>query len=388
MKKRRRTRKKTTSRKKIVQTIPGAIAKLLAVLLTLAALILGIQIGPKTEGKLTVHFLDVGQADAAILQCGDQVMMIDGGNSADGSLIYTYLSETLGIRHIDYMVATHAHEDHIGGLSSALNACTVGTVYSPVTSYSSKQFSSLTKYVQQQGKRLTVPRVGDTLSLGDATVQFLSPAKKYGDTNNTSIVVRVVHGSNTFLFTGDAEWEAEHDMVSSGYDLSAKVLKVGHHGSDTSSSYVFLREVMPQHAVISCGAGNSYGHPSAEILSRLRDIGAAVYRTDLQGTITCVSDGSTLSFSTSSDETAHSVGMAWRLDDRIDELLSMVKEAVSGMSFLPGREIGYVGNRGSGKFHQTDCYLIDSMTEANKARFLTRGEAVQKGYAPCGACNP
>ena len=384
MKKRRRTRKKRASGKRIFKTIPSAIAKLLAVLLTLLALALGIQIGPQTEGKLTVHFLDVGQADAAILQCGGQVMMIDGGNSADGSLIYSYLSETLGIRHIDYMIATHAHEDHIGGLSSALNACTVGTVYSPVTSYNSKQFSSLTKYVQQQGKRLTVPRVGDTLSLGDATVQFLSPAKKYGDTNNTSIVVRVVHGSNTFLFTGDAEWEAEHDMVSSGYDLSAKVLKVGHHGSDTSSSYVFLREVMPQHAVISCGAGNSYGHPSAEILSRLRDIGAAVYRTDLQGTITCVSDGSTLSFSTSTGQTD-----AWdNLGLMIDEWLSAMKEAVSSMNFLPGKEIGYVGNRGSGKFHQTDCYLVDSMTEANKARFLTRGEAVQKGYAPCGACNP
>lgn len=384
MKKRRRTRKKTASRKKILRTIPGVISKLLAVLLTLAALILGIQIGPQTEGKLTVHFLDVGQADAAILQCGDQVMMIDGGNSADGSLIYSYLSETLGIRHIDYMIATHAHEDHIGGLSSALNACTVGTVYSPVTSYSSKQFSSLTKYVQQQGKSLTIPRVGDTLSLGDATVQFLSPAKKYGDTNNTSIVVRVVHGSNTFLFMGDAEWEVEHDMVSSGYDLSAKVLKVGHHGSDTSSSYVFLREVMPQHAVISVGEGNSYGHPSGEILSRLRDIGANVYRTDLQGTITCVSDGSTLSFTTATGKTDpwDSVGLM------IDQWLAAIKEAVSGMSFLPGKEIGYVGNRGSGKFHQADCYLVDNMTEANKARFLTRGEAVQKGYAPCGACNP
>ena len=196
--------------------------------------------------NLVVYFLDVGQADAAILQCGDEVMMIDGGESSDSSLIYSYLTKTLGITHIDYMIATHPHADHIGGLSGALNACSVGVVYSPVTSYDSKQFSSLVKYTQKQGRDLTVPEVGDSFAFGDAQVQFISPSQKYSNTNDSSIVVRIIHGINTFLFTGDAEWDAEHDMVDSGYDLSAAVLKVGHHGSDTSSSYVFLREVMPK----------------------------------------------------------------------------------------------------------------------------------------------
>ena len=248
--------------------------------------------------NLLVYFLDVGQADAAILQCGDEVMMIDGGESSDSSLIYSYLTKTLGITHIDYMIATHPHSDHIGGLSGALNACSVGVVYSPVRSCDSKQFSSLVKYTQKQGRDLTVPEVGDSFSFGDAQVQFLSPMKEYSDINDCSIVVRITHGNNTFLFTGDAEWEAEHDMVDSGYDLYATVLKVGHHGSDTSSSYVFLREVMPKYAVISCGEGNSYGHPTEAVLSRLRDVGAQVFRTDLQGDVVFVSDGTTLSFGT------------------------------------------------------------------------------------------
>ena len=248
--------------------------------------------------NLLVYFLDVGQADAAILQCGDEVMMIDGGESSDSSLIYSYLTKTLGITHIDYMIATHPHSDHIGGLSGALNACSVGVVYSPVRNYDSKQFSSLVKYVQKQGRELTVPEIGDSFAFGDAQVQFLSPMKEYSNINDCSIVVRITHGNNTFLFTGDAEWDAEHDMVDSGYDLSAAVLKVGHHGSDTSSSYVFLREVMPKYAVISCGEGNSYGHPTEAVLSRLRDVGAQVFRTDLQGDVVFVSDGTTLSFGT------------------------------------------------------------------------------------------
>lgn len=248
--------------------------------------------------NLLVYFLGDGQADAAILQCGDEVMMIDGGESSDSSLIYSYLTKTLGITHIDYMIATHPHTDHIGGLSGALNACSVGVVYSPVRSYDSKQFSSLVKYVQKQGRELTVPEIGDSFAFGDAQVQFLSPMKEYSNINDCSIVVRITHGNNTFLFTGDAEWDAEHDMVDSGYDLSAAVLKVGHHGSDTSSSYVFLREVMPKYAVISCGKDNSYGHPTEAVLSRLRDVSAQILRTDLQGDVVFVSDGTTLSFGT------------------------------------------------------------------------------------------
>ena len=250
------------------------------------------------ESGFYIHFIDVGQADAAVIICDGEVLMIDGGNTGDSSLIYSYLTRTLGLEHIDYMIGTHAHEDHIGGLAGALNACTVGKVYAPVTEYDSEAFGDFKKYVQKQGLEITVPTVGDTFYVGSATVQFLSPAHSYDDENANSIVVRIDYGRTSFLFTGDAEWVAEHDMVDSGYNLSATLLKVGHHGSDSSSAYVFLREVMPQYAVISVGAENGYGHPTDDVLSRLRDVGATVYRTDLHGDIVCYSDGRSLTFST------------------------------------------------------------------------------------------
>lgn len=247
-----------------------------------------------TEGGLTIHFIDVGQADAAVVLCGGETLMIDGGNAADSSLIYSYLTKTLGLTHIDHMIATHPHEDHIGGLPGALNACTVGTVYSPVADHDTQIFATFKKQVEKQGVSLTVPAVGSKFTVGTATVQFISPAKQFEDTNDWSLVVRIVYGDTSFLFTGDAEWDAEHEMVNSGYNLSANVLKVGHHGSDSSSSYVFLREVMPEYAIISVGEGNSYGHPTQAALSRLQDAGAVILRTDVYGDIAVHSDGKEL----------------------------------------------------------------------------------------------
>lgn len=193
------------------------------------------------ESSFTIHFIDVGQADAAVILCDEEVLMIDGGNVGDSALIYAYLTKTLGLEHIDYMIGTHAHEDHIGGLAGAMNACSVGTVYSPVTDYDSEAFQNFKRYAEEQVGSLTIPDVGEVFNVGAATVQFLAPARRYADTNDTSIVVKIAYGNTTFLFTGDAEWESEHDMVDSGYDLSATLLKVGHHGRPDSHFRLTLR---------------------------------------------------------------------------------------------------------------------------------------------------
>lgn len=252
--------------------------------------------GIAEEGLLHVFYVDVGQADATIITCDDQVMMIDGGNVADSRLIYSMLRNTLGIEHIDYVIATHPHEDHVGGLAAALNACSVDVLYTPVLEYDTKAFHSMMKYAGEQGTDIIISSPGDSFTVGAADVVILGPLRNSTITNDLSIVCKITYGDVSFLFGGDAEWEEEHDLVESGYDLSADVLHINHHGSNSSSSYVYLREVMPEYAVISVGAGNAYGHPSEETLSKLQDVGAVIMRTDLSGTIECVCDGKSCLF--------------------------------------------------------------------------------------------
>lgn len=247
---------------------------------------------------LTIHYIDVGQGDAELLICGDSTMLIDGGDSADSSKIYGYL-QSHNIGHLNYVVATHAHSDHIGGIPGALQYATVDTAFCPVTSYTSKAFDNFAAALSKQGAGITVPAVGSSFKLGSAKVDVLGPVTSAADNpNNTSIVLMVTFGFNKFLFMGDAEREEEQDILSTGVSLKADVLKVGHHGSGTSTTYPFLNEVMPQYAVIEVGADNEYGQPQEETLSKLRDANVTVFRTDLQGSIICTSDGTNISFTT------------------------------------------------------------------------------------------
>ena len=246
--------------------------------------------------SFSIRFLDVGQADSALIQCDGHYMLIDGGNKEDSSLIYSVLKNN-EITHLDLIVGTHAHEDHIGGLPGALNYATADVSLCPVTDYNSKAFSDFKKYAQENGGGITVPEVGDQYQLGSASVDILG-VNSGDDTNDTSIVLKITYGETSFLFTGDAERAAEQVILDSGADLSATVLKVGHHGSETSTTYPFLRQVMPKYAVISVGAGNSYGHPAENTLSRLNDADVEVFRTDLLGDIICTSDGKTVTITT------------------------------------------------------------------------------------------
>ncbi len=259
-----------------------------------------------SDSDFAIHFIDVGQADAALVICDGKTMLIDGGNVADSGLIYTYLKDR-DIKHLDYVVATHAHEDHIGGLAGALNYATVGTVYCPVTSYDSNAFEDFVKYVDRRNAEITVPSVGDVFDLGNAKVTIIG-CNASDDTNDTSIILRITYGNTSFLFTGDAERAAETAVIESGYSLESTVLKVGHHGSDTSTSYRFLLEIMPKYAVISVGENNEYGHPTDEVLSRLRDADVTVYRTDIQGTIICTSDGDEVKFEVFKNSAANTLG--------------------------------------------------------------------------------
>lgn len=245
--------------------------------------------------SFAVHFIDVGQADAALVLCDGKAMLIDGGNAADSNIMYTYLRD-LGVNHLDYVIGTHAHEDHIGGIPGALRYATAGVVYCPVTSYVTDAFDTFVAAVQRRGLQIQIPTIGTEFSLGSASCRIIAVNIDDEDINNTSIVMRIVYGETSFLFTGDAELEVENYLVESGETLKSTVLKVGHHGSYSSTSYRFLREVMPQYAMIGVGADNTYGHPTEGVLSRLRDADVKCFRTDMQGDIVCVSDGEDVTF--------------------------------------------------------------------------------------------
>ena len=261
---------------------------------------------PEEGSTFGITFIDVGQADAAFIGCDGHYMLIDGGNKEDSNKIYSVL-QSWNVEKLDIVVGTHAHEDHIGGLPGAYNYCSADITLSPVTEYDSDAFSDFAKYAELNGGGITVPEVGDTYSLGSATVTILG-LNADSDPNNSSIVLRIDYGQTSFLFTGDAEREAEQAVLNTGANLSATVLKVGHHGSDTSTTYPFLREIMPQYAVISVGEGNSYGHPTEDTLSRLRDADATVFRTDMQGDIYCISDGKEVTIWPSSNADADVFG--------------------------------------------------------------------------------
>ena len=344
---------------------------------------------------LTVTFLDVGQGDAAVLQCGGQSMMIDGGKAKASSYIYSWLKKNQ-ISHLDVMVATHTDADHIGGLSGALNYAKVGTAYCPVTSGTTKTFQSFVKYLKKQGKSITVPKAGDEFSLGGAQVRILGPTDPQAEGNNSSIVLKVTFGDTSFLFTGDAEREEEQELLESGYDLESTVLKVGHHGSDTSTSYLFLRTVNPQYAVISVGADNTYGHPTEAVLSRLRDADVKTYRTDLQGTITAVSDGKKVTFQTERNAEINTLDQAGpgqknetHQKDETGQKNEVVPSAGKAAASDSSAEKTYVLNTNTHKFHDPDCSSVSQMKEKNK-KIVTesRNQIIAEGYDPCGRCHP
>lgn len=350
-------------------------------------------IGPIPEiqdgSSFQIHYIDVGQADAALVICDGKAMLIDGGNRADSDLMYTYL-KSVGVDHLNFVIGSHGHEDHIGGISGALQYASVDTVYCSVTDYDSRAFDNFKNAASKHGAHIEVPDAGYTFNLGSAVCQIVGPVQEFEDPNDTSIVMRIIYGDTSFLFTGDAEINAETAILNAGYTIDCDVLKVGHHGSSTSTGYRWLREASPEYAVISVGVDNDYGHPTEATLSKLRDADVTTYRTDMHGTVVCVSDGKTVTFTTAKSPSGSPLDGAGEGGTHGGvSVPSGPENGSEGPQNGSSEVVEYILNVRTRKFHYPSCDSVAKMSEKNKKDVSTvREELINEGYSPCGICKP
>ena len=254
------------------------------------------------DGEAKVHFIDVGQGDSELIVTKDKAVLIDSGEREYSGTVIQYI-KALGIEKLDYIICTHPHSDHIGGMYAIIEDVGADTVIMPKVSDelvpTTSAFSRLLDSIESTGAAVKYAQAGSMLTLAEGSyIELLSPVNDYEDLNNYSIACRFIHGANAFLFTGDIEKDAESDILDSGADVRADVIKVPHHGSHTSSSYDFVKAVSPDYAVFEVGSPNDYGHPHKETLKTYEDIGCTMLRTDLNGSIVFTADGNTVTYET------------------------------------------------------------------------------------------
>lgn len=321
----------------------------------------------REDSMAALHFIDVGQGDCTLIEANGHYMLIDAGERDQTETVISYL-KAQGVSNLDYVIGTHPHSDHIGGLEGVIREFKVADVLLPEKEHTTRTYEQLLDAIADRNCKITIPKAGESYSLGAASFQIISPNRDYDDNlNNWSIGIRLVFGETSFVLCGDAEKEAEEDMLSGGLALKADVLKVSHHGSSTSSSPEFIQAVSPRYAVISCGKNNDYGHPHKETLDLLEKQGIRVLRTDQLGTIVIESDGTDL--------------RVMGQNDTGQGTSKQTEETESGSE--------YIINTNTGKFHLPDCRLAESIKAENRRQFNgNRQELIDQGLKPCKSCNP
>ncbi len=275
--------------------------RIIAIFLLAALLLCGCGAPAATEapteplGELKVHFIDVGHGDSMLVECNGEFMLIDAGESYAGPTVISYL-QNLGVEKLDIVVSTHPHTDHMTGFTTVLQEFTLGKVYRSHRTSEEPFYLNFISILKEQNITPAVLRAGTSFTLGKATVTVVGPVQQYSNVNNDSLVLMIEFGSNRFLLTGDMEQMAENDLIASGVDLKADVLKLGHHGSNTSTSAAFLDAVQPKYGIISVGSKNAHNLPDEGPLFRMEERSITVYRTDTMGTIVATSDGTNITF--------------------------------------------------------------------------------------------
>lgn len=321
-----------------------------------------------SDGELKVHYIDVGQADSILIQSPNgKNMLIDAGETKKNAVL-DYLN-SLGVKKLDVVVATHPHSDHISEMASVIRNFDIGVFYMPKVQHTTKTFENMVDALSEKNVSVKEAAAGAVIDFDSSlNCRVVAPNKNsYDDLNNWSAVVHVSYGNTAFIFTGDAEELSESEIVSGGADVKADVLKVGHHGSSSSTSKAFLEKVSPKYAVISAGKDNDYGHPHKETIDILNKFGVEIYQTFDNGTITATSDGNEISFSNNA-------------------VSGNVEKGENSVNNFDGEKVLYIGNVSSKKFHLPDCTSLPS--EKNRIIFDTKQEALDSGYSACGKCKP
>lgn len=347
--------------------------------------------------KLKVSYIDVGQADSILIQIPNgKNILIDASNNGDANTIISYLKKQK-VSKLDIVIATHPHEDHIGSMDTVINTFDIGQVIMPKKDSTTQTYKDMITAIQNKGLKITEAKAGLKLDLGpEVNALLVAPnSSSYEDVNDYSAVVKLVYGTNSFLFTGDAQELSENEMLKAGYNLKADVLKVGHHGSHTSSSVAFLDKVQPKYAVISVGKGNSYGHPANTTIDKLTNVGAKVYRTDQSGTIVAESDGTNITINTIATEVqpraptptvSQSAVPASAPSTSVAPSPAPATAPVLAPSPAPTptkQDVTVYITKTGKKYHQDGCrYLSKSKIP------ISLSDAESEGYGPCNVCNP
>ena len=349
----------------------------------------GSSITAPSGSGLDVHFIDVGQGDSILAESDGHYMLIDAGENDQAGTVISYLKAE-GVTKLDYVIGTHPHSDHIGGLDKVIDTFPVDKVLLPPVEHTTRTFEDVLDSIASRGLKITKPAPGDSYDLGNASFTILSPVKDYGnDLNNWSVGIRLTYGDNSFVMCGDAENQAEEDILNSGAVLKADVLKAGHHGSSTSTSNAFLKKVSPSWVVIQCGKGNSYGHPHKETMEKLKKAGCQILRTDEEGTITAFSDGKTITWSTGNGTVRDNSNANSAVNNTADIPDTDNGAAAENESGNSSTLSSYVINTNTGKFHRPDCASATQMKSENRKDVTaSRDELVQEGYEPCKQCKP
>lgn len=336
------------------------------------------------DGSFEETMLNVGQGLSILLQADGQNMIYDGGGRDSSSYVVAYLKQH-DITHLSYMFVSHYDEDHIAGLVGVLHTTSVDTIVCPDYEADAKIYASFSSAAEASSAQIVHPSVGDTFSLGNAEITVLGPENYTAEAeNNRSVASKITYGSFSTIITGDAEYDEESGILKSGLDINADLYVAGHHGSSNSSSTAFVAAMSPSDVFISCGAGNSYGHPTEKALSVFQKNGCSIYRSDIQGEVTCYADGSSYWFSQEPCDD-------WTPGIKADQMNQTVESASVTENTSVQEDAGgvqYIGNSHTKKFHLPSCPSVSDMKDSNKVEFHSRDEAISEGYVPCKQCNP